>query len=173
MSKLIILILFGIISVSFSTVCRDGSQCPGTTTCCLTPSGVGCCPYENANCCADGLHCCPNGYQCDVTGGRCNKSSGNEFLTYLESSDSINSANLTESAPADIPNEMSFPSVTDLWKCLSDIKPFASDVYEAIQLWRKGDEESKSKAKELLVKIGLEGVTLGKDCYKVIEEILK
>ena len=173
MSKLLILLLFAIISVSYSIICIDGSYCPGTTTCCLTSIGVACCPYQNAKCCGNGRSCCPNGYKCN-SNGSCSKVQ-NQFLAFLESSDSdsINSANLTESAPADIPNEMSFPSVTDLWKCLSDIKPFASDVYEAIQFWRKGDEESKSKAKELLVKIGLEGVNLGKDCYKVIEEILK
>ena len=172
MSKLLILILLAIISVSLSTVCRDGSSCPGTSTCCLTNVGrVGCCPFENAYCCGDGLKCCPNGYYCVQDGCRPTK---NQFLTFLESSDSIKAADLTQSAPAEVPNETaSFPSITDLWKCLSEVKPFASDVYDAIQLWRKGDEESKAKAKELLVKIGIEGVSMAKDCYKVIEEILK
>jgi hypothetical protein len=26
--------------------------------------GVGCCPYEDAICCGDGVHCCPNGFVC-------------------------------------------------------------------------------------------------------------
>lgn len=47
-----------------STICRDGSYCPGFSTCCLTPSGVGCCPYQNAVCCGDGYHCCPMGFIC-------------------------------------------------------------------------------------------------------------
>jgi hypothetical protein len=63
---LLILCLFQNISC---TICRDGSSCPGVSTCCLTSHGVGCCPYQDANCCGDGIHCCPHGYQCGE--GRC------------------------------------------------------------------------------------------------------
>ena len=51
-------------SNTLSAKCKDGSNCPGSQTCCLTTRGVGCCPYADAICCGDGQHCCPNGYVC-------------------------------------------------------------------------------------------------------------
>lgn len=36
--------------------CRKGQTC-----CDDKQGGFGCCPYENATCCSDGLHCCPEG----------------------------------------------------------------------------------------------------------------
>ncbi len=60
----IILCICFVVGAVFGTICRDGSFCPGRSTCCLTPSGVGCCPYENAVCCGDGFHCCPYGFIC-------------------------------------------------------------------------------------------------------------
>ena len=55
--------------------CEDGSVCPGTETCCkLASGGYGCCPYEEAVCCSDGLHCCPHGTTCDVAKGTCVRS---------------------------------------------------------------------------------------------------
>jgi hypothetical protein len=61
------LLLVCVFEYSVSTLCRDGSYCPVVSTCCLTPHGVGCCPYQNAVCCGDGLHCCPYGFQCSAT----------------------------------------------------------------------------------------------------------
>ena len=52
--------------------CHDGSSCAGKETCCkLSSGGYGCCPYEEAVCCSDGLHCCPHGTTCDVKQGTC------------------------------------------------------------------------------------------------------
>jgi len=75
MNKTLILILSLIILIKYSltTWCRDGSWCPGQSTCCLTPSGVGCCPYQNAVRCGDGIHCCPYGFICGA-GGSCYRS---------------------------------------------------------------------------------------------------
>ena len=70
-----------ILGIVLSTTCRDGSQCPGTTTCCLTPRGVGCCPYTNANCCGDGIHCCPYGYNCNSAGG-CSAADGSHLTPF-------------------------------------------------------------------------------------------
>ena len=54
--------------------CLDGSSCAGKETCCeLSSGGYGCCPYEEAVCCSDGLHCCPHGTTCDVESGTCNR----------------------------------------------------------------------------------------------------
>lgn len=160
--------LLSIIGSVFSTVCRDGSTCPGTTTCCLTAAGVGCCPYENASCCADGLHCCPSGYTCDTAKGACVASSGNAFLSFVS---------LNEAAPAKLTETTSvvgsFPNITDLLRCLADIKPVASDIYTAITEYKKGTEESKQKAKEALLELAKVGIVMGTDCYKVIGEILK
>ena len=159
--------LLSIIGSVFSTVCKDGSTCPQATTCCLTPQGVGCCPYENASCCADGLHCCPSGYRCDMTRGAC-LAGDNTFLSFVS---------LNEAAPAKLTEstiiESSFPNIKDLLKCLIDIKPVAADVYNAITEYKKGTAEGKQKAKEALIDLAKTGIVMGTDCYKVIQEILK
>ena len=41
------------------------------TACKLESGGVGCCPYPNADCCADHKHCCPEGFDCDLDKGQC------------------------------------------------------------------------------------------------------
>jgi len=61
---LLFIVILSLVSFALSTQCRDGSFCPGRQTCCLAMYGVGCCPYENAICCGDGMHCCPEGYIC-------------------------------------------------------------------------------------------------------------
>eukprot|EP01125_Pyxidicula_operculata_P003851 TRINITY_DN152_c0_g1_i1.p1 TRINITY_DN152_c0_g1~~TRINITY_DN152_c0_g1_i1.p1 ORF type:complete len:333 (-),score=27.50 TRINITY_DN152_c0_g1_i1:37-1035(-) len=59
---------------STKQTCPAGT-CPSADTCCLLAGGQwGCCPYLNADCCADHLHCCPQGYTCDVSRGECIKS---------------------------------------------------------------------------------------------------
>ena len=164
MSKILIAItLLAIINVCFSTVCRDGSQCPGTATCCLTPQGVGCCPYENASCCADGLHCCPNGFTCDVSGGRCVRN-GNEFLSFLETTP----AKLEESKP--VPN---FPIVgsfnpADVLKCVYDLKPVVSDFMDIYRDYKAGNKDAITKE---LIKLATDGVALGEACWKLIKEL--
>lgn len=50
-------------------------QCQSGNTCCKTGSGeYGCCPIEDAVCCADQRHCCPKGYTCDPAHNTCIKS---------------------------------------------------------------------------------------------------
>lgn len=165
-------IIFGIallsmIGFTLSTVCKDGSTCPGTTTCCLTPQGVGCCPYENANCCSDGLHCCPNGYSCNLSQGSCVANKKNS-LTFLA---------LGEDKPASLfaptPAVNAFPDIKDLYRCLTDIKPVATDIYTAITEYKKGTPEGKDNAKKALIDLAQKGVVMGTDCYKVIQEILQ
>ena len=52
----------------------DKSKCPDKDTCCLVSDGVyGCCPQQNATCCADKKHCCPHSYICDKPTGTCMK----------------------------------------------------------------------------------------------------
>ena len=79
-----ILILIIVINFTISTICRDGSTCPGRTTCCLTPRGVGCCPFVDAVCCSDGINCCPHGFIC--ARGTCFSDKPNSLL-FLETSD--------------------------------------------------------------------------------------
>jgi hypothetical protein len=168
MSKIIFsLCVIAIIGAVLSTTCKDGSTCYVTSTCCLTPSGaVGCCPYENATCCSDGLHCCPQGYTCDLARGQC-VMGNNSFLAFVSMSEST-PAKLTASTPS----LKSFPSIKDLIKCAEDIKPVATDIYNAYEEYKKGTEEGKENAKKLLVKILEESVVMGTDCYKVISEII-
>ena len=52
--------------------CSDPHYECSNGTCCKTFDGqFGCCPFEDAECCADGKHCCPPGQKCDVEAGRC------------------------------------------------------------------------------------------------------
>ena len=178
MSKiLIVLTILAVISLTTSTICRDGSQCPGTTTCCLTPKGVGCCPYENATCCADGLSCCPNTFNCDISAGRCVRSpSSNEFLSFLETEPStMNSASLTDPIAPTVELFSFLPnfegiSPADLMKCVYDIQPVISDVIDIIKSYKDGD---KAALEKLMLKISADGLTLSTDCWKVIGELKK
>ncbi|XP_022247686.1 granulins-like isoform X2 [Limulus polyphemus] len=44
-------------------------HCPSGSTCCKLTSGVwGCCPFQDAVCCADAIHCCPAGMKCSEFG---------------------------------------------------------------------------------------------------------
>uniref|UniRef100_A0A0N5ABH9 GRANULINS domain-containing protein n=1 Tax=Syphacia muris TaxID=451379 RepID=A0A0N5ABH9_9BILA len=54
-------------------VCPDKEYvCPDNSTCCqLVSKGYGCCPLQDASCCADHMHCCPSGTSCDVAESRC------------------------------------------------------------------------------------------------------
>jgi hypothetical protein len=165
MSKILIaLAILSFIGLSTSTVCRDGSQCPGTSTCCLTPQGVGCCPYENASCCSDGVHCCPNGYQCDLSGGRCVKSSlaHNDFLTFhetVEFREEMALQNLTTSTPK-------VNNVDDILKCIKDIGPIVADVKNIV------DSVKNKKIAELVkdvIQIEKDGKQLYSDCWKSIQ----
>ena len=165
MSKIIFAIaLLAIIGAVVSTTCKDGSSCPGNTTCCMSPQGtVGCCPYENASCCSDGLHCCPNGYTCDLAKGQCTKGS-DSFLAFVSMKESTKKTTPQLGAH--------FPNLKDLLRCAEDIKPVASDVYHAIVEYKKGTDEGKSNAIALLKKIAEESIPMGTDCYKVIKEII-
>ena len=50
--------------------CNSTAYCQDGNTCCKLLSGQwGCCPFENAVCCSDGIHCCESGYVC--LQGRC------------------------------------------------------------------------------------------------------
>ena len=64
----------------------EKSVCPDKYTCC--PNGAdsyGCCPKQNAVCCADMKHCCPTGYYCDPTSGQCTGSRSHHPLIELVS----------------------------------------------------------------------------------------
>ena len=161
MSKLYLLFAISMIGLTFQTICRDGSSCPGTSTCCLTPYGVGCCPYTNAVCCSDGLHCCPNGYVC--MNDNCRRASANLFLSYVADSEKLE--DLTKSEP----KVEGTPKIEDIFKCIGDLKPFIEDIQSAVELYKKGDKQA---ILDLLTKIVGDGVTLGKDCQKVIQEII-
>lgn len=164
MSKLYLLISLSIMAMSLSTICEDGSACRGAQTCCKVDFGYGCCPYENATCCSDQVHCCPNGYTCEE--GDCKRDTSNAFLTYLFESTEFGTINKQDEELKGV------PSIKDLLKCISDIKPVAYDVKEIIELWTKGDADSKKKILEILPRIATEGIAMGTDCYKVIQEIL-
>ena len=161
--------LLAIIGTVISTTCKDGSTCPGTTTCCLSPQGVGCCPYENASCCADGEHCCPSGYKCDLARSQCVRGT-DSFLSFVSLNES-SPAKLFESQP--IVTSRGLPNVTDLLKCLTEGNEVVTHVVEAVKEYKKGTEEGKKKALEILTGLLASGLALGQDCYKVVQELLQ
>lgn len=161
MSKIIIaLTILSVINLSLATTCKDGSTCPGTTTCCLSPTGsVGCCPYVNASCCSDGLHCCPNGYQCDLARGQCVRSSGNDFLAFLEEAP----AKLTETTPS---HKVDGPAISRILKCLNDLKLVVSDIIEIAAAAKNGDI---AKLSEIFFRLIKDGQTATADCKALFQ----
>lgn len=55
------------------SLCPDGkSTCAKGSTCCEMKSGkFGCCHFEHAVCCPDGLNCCPVGSTCNMKTKSC------------------------------------------------------------------------------------------------------
>ena len=46
-------------------LCRDGTRCPNTNTCCRSRrGGFACCRLPRAVCCPDLIRCCPFGTVC-------------------------------------------------------------------------------------------------------------
>ncbi len=163
---LIVLTILALVNLSFSAQCKDNSECPGTTTCCETPKGVGCCPYENAECCIDGQHCCPSSFTCDVKRGRCaKKENRNEFLAFVDTTPLESSMHVVvPKSVLRIAAETSNKS--DILKCITDAKPFANDLsqfYNSIT--------SYQEVYEILVKIIKDGFILTQDCLKLIEDL--
>ena len=164
MSKSIILIsLLAIIGSAFATTCEDKSTCPGVSTCCKTTEGTGCCPYENASCCDDGLHCCPNGYVCDSKALKCNKAETNEFLMFLETP---KQEDLTPS----IKTPVLVGGITDLLKCFSGVRPVFSDIVEIVNLYNKGDKEG---LKNLLIRLAFDGYQVTSDCAAIFTKFIQ
>ncbi|XP_065896567.1 progranulin-like [Dysidea avara] len=51
---------------------KDAAICTDKNTICMTSKyGYGCCPSEDAVCCADGEHCCAKGFECNIAAGKC------------------------------------------------------------------------------------------------------
>lgn len=80
MNKIILtIVIVGLATASYT----DLTVCPSGYTSCYTKDGQeGCCPFENATCCDDGLHCCPNGYKCNLSQSSCEKRA-DEALVFL------------------------------------------------------------------------------------------
>lgn len=168
---LIFCILVTLLTFSFSTLCRDGSYCPGLQTCCLTPSGVGCCPYENAVCCGDGIHCCPWGYQCGH--GTCFRTSPNSdfFGPEIKAASIATSENKSKSK--------GLPSMDGeieyiLHYCISN-QPIES-IFKEMIINCKDKKENYDKSQNcklaLLYTIN-EGMIKSTECYDKIKELIK
>jgi len=61
------------------------------------------------------------------------------------------------------------PDVGDILACVKAVKPFATDIYEAVIAFTKGETQ---KGIDAIEKAAIDAVSLGMSCYKVIEEIL-
>lgn len=68
-------------------ICPDGlSQCPSTSTCCISNDGdYSCCPIEEGVCCADHIHCCPKHYKCDLKIFKCDRVFNAKMLAMTQS----------------------------------------------------------------------------------------
>jgi len=70
-----------LISTVYNVDCSDGNTCNEGETCCYSKRGQsGCCGYERAVCCNDGVHCCPESTTCDLVQLRCVRSGYQTFL---------------------------------------------------------------------------------------------
>ena len=60
-------------NASWNEVCPGGkSECEDGETCCPMKDGsYGCCPYKDAECCADQLSCCPHHTKCNLVEHTC------------------------------------------------------------------------------------------------------
>jgi len=61
------------------------------------------------------------------------------------------------------------PSIDHILDCVKSVKPFATDVYTAIQCYTKGDTDGAMKA---LTQAGIDAIGVGATCYKVIDDIV-
>lgn len=168
MKNLIYAILFlVIINIVLTATCKDGSICPENSTCFQVKNEFGCCPYENAIFCKDGIHCCPKDYTCDSTEGKC-ESGKNSFLSFVDISKSLY-AEISSS----IPYLEFFPEIKNLTNCAKDIYPIVKDFYNVYNEYRKGGEEGKENAKKLLTLISKDSVNMGIDCYDIVKTVLR
>lgn len=79
---LVLITLSLLISTVFTVDCSDGNTCNEGESCCYSVRGQsGCCGYERAVCCSDGIHCCPENTTCDLIKLRCVRSGYPAFLT--------------------------------------------------------------------------------------------
>jgi hypothetical protein len=155
--RIIFLIISTLLNYILSTQCRDGSFCPGIETCCLTPHGVGCCPFPEANCCGDGIHCCPNGYQCYPYGG-CYREK-NEFLTLFKNEDvSCKSELLNPTIKVNQAHQ-----IFEIIKCVEDLKPFFKDIKYAIE--NINDVESLIRLIESISTLDTHAKSIFDNCY--------
>ena len=164
MKFLAVIALILVLSNVLAEQCLDKTPCPGSTTCCKSGAGYGCCPYPKGVCCSDEKCCCPNGTVCNVAGAKCERA-GNDFLTYLDVAES-------ESEMKEL-SLKGTPSIQDFIKCVTDAKPIAEGIYEIIVDYTKGDEESKKRATEACIQLAADAATMGYDCWKVIEPLLE
>lgn len=169
MSKLIsVVVLLAVINYSFSTICKDASFCEGRQSCCRDERGeMGCCRYENANCCQNGSMCCPTNYICDTVNFNCIPPQNlNQFAMFLEE---FQPMAMLETTPAQ-KTELAFPSPTDIFKCISDIKPVITDITQLVEAVTNGDKEQITN---ILLNLAKDGYQLGVDCAKILQELLK
>ncbi|XP_023242957.1 granulins-like [Centruroides sculpturatus] len=59
-------LLLSLTIIKGQDICPDLIQYCDVGTCCPSLEGFGCCPLDDAECCADLEHCCPGGYVCVV-----------------------------------------------------------------------------------------------------------
>lgn len=197
-----ICVLLILVNLSFSTICRDGSICPGVMTCCLTPHGVGCCPFENATCCGDGVHCCPYGYMC--SGISCRRGSElDKLLEINQDTDVLQSVKLTEPEKKaelmDFNSELyldseftsphdRFPSIEHeinlVISCIEKNHPLESSLKDSLlencnndafkdPLTGLDDVVKKQKCKFVLLNIIDSGMIRSMDCYERIKALIQ
>jgi hypothetical protein len=153
-----------------STICRDGSYCPGLSTCCLTPTGVGCCPYQNAVCCGDGYHCCPYGFICGP--GTCYREK-NLFEKPIEAMKIDHSCNEKDSKKPESPLiKIDINYIIE--KCLQDRfveTPFKNMIINCQE--KEIDYEAAQNCKFALLHILNEGLIRNPDCYERVNALIK
>ena len=169
----LLLTFLSLLLLTSSTICRDGSYCPGVTTCCLTPYGVGCCPYQNAVCCGDGDHCCPHGYQCGR--GTCYREDSNGALEFLDPTkpfaDITLNSNTSDTAK---PHSDEIEAKYIIEYCIGDkaIDQTFKQMLTTCLVIEK-DKEASQKCKFGLLYIISEGLVRNIECFDRINNLIK
>lgn len=139
-----------LLALTVSMVYSSNLGCGENSTLCASSDGAICCPYSNGVCCPGIEKCCPSGYKCNAEEGTCSK--GNDFLSLVGIM-----------KPQQKP--VSFPDLESIVKCVKDIVPVISEVYEAIKDYEEGKRDALL---EVLVRLAGDGTRLTVDCAKVV-----
>lgn len=166
MAKKYLLGLFFILcsfKLSLQTICDDGSECAGESTCCPSHGGFFCCPLKNAVCCSDGNHCCPTGYKCNIEERKCEQK--DIYGT------SLNKTDFYELTPTSLIYRKGWNEL--FYNCKDDLSNLKHDLISIFTKFLEGTHNPQAyiESKENFYKLLNDGKITSKDCIKFLKEV--